>query len=74
MLLFLLLLFCLLNAGFQNYISTCEVGAFQNKRTFDTMRKVESNGDLCKIDGGKLGPYQISEQYYKNSTGSLGEH
>ena len=57
-----------------HYVSSCEVRAFNNRKTFDTLRKVESNGDLCKIDGGKLGPYQISEQYYKNSTGNLGEY
>ena len=39
-------------------------------RFFDALRKVESDGDLCKIsaDGNEssteLGPYQISEDYY----------
>ena len=36
---------------------------------FDALRKVESDGDLCRIsDGGhELGPYQISEKYYKEA-------
>ena len=74
MVLFVLVMICLVNVGFQSYVSTCKVRAFNNRKTFDTLRKVESNGDLCKIDGGKLGPYQISEQYYKNATGHLGEY
>ena len=36
---------------------------------FDALRKVESDGDQCRIsDGGhELGPYQISEKYYKEA-------
>ena len=67
-LLFSLLLFCLSRVGF----SLCDLSAFNNRKTFDALRKAESNGDLCKIEGGKLGPYQISKQYYKNSS-CLGE-
>ena len=74
MVLFVLVMICLVNVGFQSYVSTCKVRAFNNRKTFDTLRKVESNGDLCKIERDKLGPYQISEQYYKNATGHLGEY
>ena len=36
-------------------------------RLFKAMRLVESNGNQCKIDGNKIGPYQISEQYYNEA-------
>lgn len=75
--LFVLLLLSLLTVGFQNYISTCDSRAlnlaFNNRKIFDALRKLESNGNPCKIDRDKLGSYQISKQYYKNSTGNLGE-
>ena len=74
---FTLSLFCLLNVGFQNdteTISTCDMSAFRNTKTFDALRKVESNGNICKINDDKLGPYQISEQYYNDSgIGDFGE-
>ena len=70
--LFSLLLLCLLRVGLQNNIPNCNFPAINNRRTFNALRKVESNGDLCKIQGDKLGPYQISEQYYKDS-GFMGE-
>ena len=50
----------------------CDLPVFNNRKMFDALRIVESNGDLCKIEGGKLGPYQISKQYYKDSS-CLGE-
>ena len=36
---------------------------------FGALRKVESDGDICKIsdDNNKLGPYQISEEYYNDA-------
>ena len=34
---------------------------------FDALRKLESNGNLCKIEGNKAGPYQISEEYYNEA-------
>ena len=49
----------------------CRVFNLQlNDDFFDALRKVESDGDLCKVsvDAGnnstELGPYQISEEYY----------
>ena len=67
-------LFCLLYVGIDLAVATCDIAAF-NTRTFDALRKVESNGSICKITGGKLGPYQISEQYYNNSgIGNFGEY
>ena len=74
---FTLSLFCLLNVGDQNDIetfSTCDITAFHNTKMFDALRKVESNGNICKIKGDKLGPYQISKQYYNDSgIGDFGE-
>jgi len=35
-----------------------------DERFFSALRKVESGGDLCVINGNKIGPYQISEQYF----------
>ena len=35
---------------------------------FDALREVESEGDICKMSTDhKLGPYQISEDYYRES-------
>ena len=34
---------------------------------FGALRKVESDGDICKISDDKLGPYQISEEYYNDA-------
>ena len=73
---FTLSLFCLLNVGLQNgeTISTYDIPAFRNTKMFDALRKVESNGNICKINANKLGPYQISEQYYNDSgIGDFGE-
>ena len=33
-------------------------------KVYNALRQVESDGDLCKIDGDKIGPYQLSRQYY----------
>ena len=38
-----------------------------NDDFFGALRKVESNGDICKISDDKLGPYQISEEYYNDA-------
>ena len=66
-------LFCLLNMGLLA-VSTCNITAFNNARTFDALRTVESGGNICKVKGDKLGPYQISEQYYNDSgIGVFGE-
>ena len=35
-----------------------------DEKFFDALRKVESDGDVCKMSATKLGPYQISEAYY----------
>ncbi|XP_065920074.1 uncharacterized protein [Dysidea avara] len=35
-----------------------------NEQFFSALRKVESDGDVCMINGNRIGPYQISEQYY----------
>ena len=60
--------------GLPGAISTCDIPAFNNTKLFDALRKVESNGNTCKINGGALGPYQISEQYYNDSgIGDFGE-
>ena len=36
---------------------------------FGALRKVESDGNICKMsdDNNKLGPYQISEEYYNDA-------
>ena len=36
---------------------------------FGALRKAESEGDICKMsdDNNKLGPYQISEEYYNDA-------
>ena len=34
---------------------------------FDALRKKESDGDICKMSDDKLGPYQISEEYYNDA-------
>ena len=38
-----------------------------NDNFFNALRKEESDGDMCKIDADKLGPYQISEEYYEDA-------
>ena len=40
-----------------------------NDGFFDALRKMVSDGDLCKVsaDGNKLGPYQISEEFYNDA-------
>ena len=43
-----------------------------NDRFFEVLRHLESRGDLCnvsKVNGiFKIGPYQISENYYNDAT------
>jgi len=41
----------------------------EQTKVFDALRKAQSDGDLCKIseDGLRIGPYQISEQFYDNT-------
>ena len=34
---------------------------------FAALRKEESEGDICKRSANKLGPYQISEEYYEDA-------
>ena len=34
---------------------------------FAALRKAESEGDICKMSADKLGPYQISEEYYNDA-------
>ena len=46
----------------QDTIENCPI-VIEDK-VYDALRLVESDGDLCKIDGDKIGPYQISKQYY----------
>ena len=38
-------------------------------RFFEALKKVESQGDFCRIseDSGKIGLYQISEEYYNQA-------
>lgn len=40
-------------------------------RFFQVLRDFESEGDLCKIDrtNSKIGPYQISKEYYDVAVG-----
>jgi len=35
-----------------------------NEKFFSALRKIESDGNVCMINGNRIGPYQISEQYY----------
>ena len=46
----------------QDTIENCPI-VIEDK-VYDALRLVESDGDLGKIDGDKIGPYQISKQYY----------
>ena len=41
-----------------------------NKKFFNALRKIESEGDICKMSTDKLGPYQISEEYYEDAVSS----
>ena len=43
-----------------------------NDDFFGALRKVESEGNICKMgtDSDKLGPYQISEEYYNDAVES----
>ena len=34
------------------------------ERFFKALRQIESEGDQCKINEARIGPYQLSEQYY----------
>ena len=43
----------------------------KNGKFFEAVRNVESEGDICKINrdtsATKIGPYQISEDYYNDA-------
>ena len=39
----------------------------QEGKLFEAIKYTESEGDLCKINGTKIGPYQISEKYYNEA-------
>lgn len=58
----LIILPLLLRVKAQDTIENCPI-VIEDK-VYDALRRVESDGDLCKIDGDKIGPYQISKQYY----------
>ena len=46
------------------------LGDEQNaNRFFEVLRDFESEGDICKISGNKIGPYQISREYYDVAVG-----
>lgn len=34
------------------------------ERLFEALRQIESEGDQCKINDDRIGPYQLSERYY----------
>ena len=38
-----------------------------DEQLFDAILKEESEGDICKIDGNKIGPFQISKEYYEEA-------
>ena len=38
--------------------------AAQVELLFEAIRQIESKGDQCKINETRIGPYQLSEQYY----------
>ena len=41
-----------------------------NEKFFNALRKIESEGDICKLSIEKLGPYQISKEYYEDAVSS----
>ena len=41
--------------------------AQQIERLFEAIRRIESEGDQCKINKTRIGPYQLSEQYYNEA-------
>lgn len=41
-----------------------------NEKFFNALRKIESEGDICKMSTDKLGPYQIREEYYEDAVSS----
>ena len=38
-------------------------------RFFQVLRGFESGGNVCKINGTRIGPYQISREYYDVAVG-----
>ena len=52
----------LLRVKAQDTIENCPI-VIEDK-VYDALRRAVSDGDLYKIDGDKIGPYQISKQYY----------
>ena len=62
----MLLLCCNVLGTSAQYSDCTKILEKLNDAFFDPLRKVESDGDLCKVgaDGNELGPYQISEEYY----------
>ena len=55
------------SAKAQNTIENCPSGLISDE-DYDVIHRVESGGDLCKIDGNKIGPFQISKEYYDEAT------
>lgn len=69
---FLLLLLSFTSHGVYAQRDGCSTKILEklNDRFFDALRKAESDGDICKISADKLGPYQISEEYYEDAVGA----
>ena len=48
----------------------CEKIFYDFEKFFNVLRKIESEGDICKLSTEKLGPYQISKEYYEDAVSS----
>lgn len=59
----IIILSLFVSAKAQNTIENCPPGLISD-RVYDVIHREESGGDLCKIDGNKIGPFQISKDYY----------
>ena len=65
-----LILFCLAVQDVYAQQNDCmRIFLSLSDKFFDALRVAESDGDVCKMstDPRKLGPYQISEDYYRES-------
>ena len=63
--LLVIILALLLSVKAQDTIDDCQIEI--EDRVYDALRRAESDGDLCKINGDKIGPYQISISYYDDA-------
>ena len=58
---------CLFDINDANGVDCETINPLLDDKFFDSLRTVESQGNLCSKEEDKIGPYHISEEYYNEA-------